>query len=91
MEQRPCGAEQPQSSRDGQGVAVVVLLRPRLWNEALPVREVDRNGKRTVVVLPVRAHEFAAHKANDFNPGITESGLFWTIPIPENTRRAPST
>jgi hypothetical protein len=22
---------------------------------------------------------------HDFNPGITESGLFWTIPIPENT------
>jgi len=21
---------------------------------------------------------------HDFNPGITESGLFWTIPIPEN-------
>ena len=22
---------------------------------------------------------------HDFNPGITESGLFWTIPISENT------
>jgi hypothetical protein len=22
---------------------------------------------------------------HDFNPGITESGLFWTIPIPEDT------
>ena len=31
----------------------------------------------------LRARE--ASQIHDFNPGITENGLFWTIPISENT------
>lgn len=26
-----------------------------------------------------------AHQIHDFNPGITESGLFWTVPIPDDS------
>jgi len=26
-----------------------------------------------------------AHQIHDFNPGIAENGLFWTIPLPENS------